>query len=195
MARIPRPDVTRVWGLDLSIRRSAAVMLPFDFVAGDGSLLWGAVHFGTSRGEQLSREAPERDRIARNIETAGYVETMIGNMAAFANTRVYVEDYAYGAAYESARIGEVTGLVKAGLWKLAPELAPVPANMASARKLFLGKLSRGVKPKEAVERACKLIGVPFDTQDEMDAFVVANYGLSEQGFKAVMLTPEQWGGS
>lgn len=180
-------------GLDLSIRRSAVVSVPVDFVQEDGTLRWNAVTYATSRGESLPRETLEVWRVQRNVETARFIQTFVQATNQIAH--VFVEDYAYGAAYESARLGEVTGLVKARLYEVEPKLTPTPVNMASARKVLLGKLSRGTKPKEAVERALRRLSCPFDTMDEMDAFVVANYGLSSLGHKSVMLQPADWGGA
>ena len=95
-------------------------------------------------------------------------------------TNVFVEDYAYSASATAGRtLAELGGAVKIRLYDA--ELLVMQAVPASAeRKALLGhvpsKKKTGMDVKAYVRAYASEMGVTFKTDDEVDAFVIANYG-------------------
>jgi hypothetical protein len=169
-----------VVGIDLSLRRTAAVYLPGDWVPGE----WTGIRWVTA-GYELSGADPE-EVAARLMAIAREVVDFVRGVGA---GHVFVEDYAYGMAGKSRAViglAELGGAVKVKLLESA--VVARPANMASARKLFLGKLPTGKGAAQAaVQAALKQMGSPFVGSDAGDAMVVANAGRSLLGMVACVV--------
>lgn len=156
-------------GLDLSTRAAAAVAVPSDW---DGS--WSRV---TSLvvGEPLRRDASDAERATRT-------ETIARRIVAFAQAhgarQAWIESYAFSQAGAAHTLGEVGGVVRLELVRAGIEIRT--AQMATARKLLLGKVPRA-GAKEAVVATLRAAGACFSTADEADAFCAANLGLAHLG--------------
>ncbi len=158
-----------ILGLDLSVTAAAAVAVP---CAWDGD--WSRVE-SVVVGERLRRDATDAERARRT-------ETIADRLVAFARstgaTLAFIEGYAFSRVTAAHTLGELGGVVRLELVRAGVELHTV--NMASARKLLLGKVPR-TDPKVAVFAALRASGARFETCDESDAMAVANYGLAELG--------------
>lgn len=177
-----------VVGLDLSLRASACAAIPF---------AWG---HDVSRvkmkilGRELSRDASEQDHVDRMIEIADGVIEFCRDVQARA---VFMENHAFGMGGANAnRTIEMTGIVKAWLrdqWATTG----VPVHSASARKTLLQNVPNGRGEKKGfvkayVARNVRRLGGPTLawTEDEIDAFVVANHGLMVSGHVAMTFSGE-----
>lgn len=159
-----------VIGLDLSLNASSGIVCPLDW---DGQ--WSRVR-SLVVGETLPKNASDAQKARRT-------ETIAARLVAFAQsagvTRAFVEGYAFGSKNGREALGELGGVVRLELVRAGIEIRTVP--VATARKLLLGTVPKS-KPKDAVREALKAAGAPASwSADEMDAFCVANFGLSEVG--------------
>ncbi len=180
------PDATAyVLGLDLSLTRAAAVLVPVGF-QGDFATVQTAI-----AGHGLRGEVSPTTRDARCLDVAHTVEEFVAGVRV---AGAYVEDYAFSNSHGSHQLGELRGVLRRTLiarygW------APVPVNQATVRKLFFGKVPK--KPEGArtdwlknfLLASVREAGAPFRHHDEADAFLVANYGLTECGGVALTLAP------
>lgn len=165
--------VPSIIGLDLSLRCAAAVSLPIDWNPGS----WRTIDTMTI-GQNLPKDASAFDAAMRLVEICRAISRFVEKRAVKA---IYVEDYAYGLSGQGRkmRIGELGGAIKMTLLK-DYDLVVTPVNVMTARKYLLGKLPRANQAAAAMD-GLKAMGAKFATSDEADAFVIANYGLSEQG--------------
>ena len=165
-----------VLGLDLSLRCSAAVVIPPYWRTGWKSLTTMTV------GKELKADATESDRLDRIV----FIMERIGEFALkHGVTHAFVEQYAFSQGTSHAHaLGELGGLVKVRLHLAHIGVATVVASQA--RKFLFGKMPAKGAKKVAVAQL-KTMGAEFDTEDEYDAFVVANYGRSELGMTALAL--------
>jgi hypothetical protein len=172
-------------GLDLSLRGAGMVALPFDW-GGD----WSKVQRYTA-GESLPRDAKEALRVGR-------LHRVASDVIAFARTHsctaAIIEQYSLrpgGGTMANAQahaLGELGGVVKHQLVQ-ALGLVPDVVAPSSARKLILGKLPRR-DVKVAVVAALTRMRMPLEwSNDEADAFVVANYLAAERGGFAFLVEP------
>ncbi len=157
-------------GLDLSLRAAAAVAVPSDW---DGDFRRVQSYIV---GEPLSKQATDAERAQRTDRISKRIVMFAKQHGA---QLAMIEGYAFGAKTGREALGELGGVVKLALVNAGLEIRTVP--VASARKLLLGTVPRS-KPKDAVREALKAAGAPASwSADEMDAFTVANWGLSEVG--------------
>jgi Holliday junction resolvasome RuvABC endonuclease subunit len=160
--------MTTLLGLDLSLQAAAAVAVPLDW---DGD--WSRVH-SIVVGEPLHRTATDAERARRT-------ETIAARLVAFAQaeraTVAFIEGYAFGQRTSAHSIGELGGVVRLELVRAGIEIRT--ANMGTARKLLLGSCPKGAKV--AAYSTLRAAGATFETLDESDAMVCANWGLSELG--------------
>jgi len=94
-------------------------------------------------------------------------------------THVWGEDLPTARAFNLVSLGELRGAVRLELLRecgLDLHFAP----QSSVRKFLLGRLPRKDRKAHVVE-ALKAAGANFGSDDECDAFAVANWGLSEIG--------------
>jgi hypothetical protein len=169
--------VISVIGIDLSLRRTAAVHLPADWIPGT----WDGVQSMVSEQEGVEGRDPEAHAY-RLHAIAERLATFIGVCKV---KHVYCEDHAYGLAGRGGvTLAELAGAVKGRLF--ARGVVVIPVNMMTARKLLLGKLPRK-GAATAVQDALKQMGSPFEGSDEGDAWTVANWGRTELGMAGVTL--------
>lgn len=172
-----------VVGLDLSLRATAACALPLDW---DYDL--AKVRMLRANTIQLSRGASALQRAERIAQIAHDVVVFCLNVKA---TCVMLEDYAFAQSMANAReTAELGGVVKHEILQ-ALHFAAEPIVASQARKLLLQQLpgrKKGVKQppgflKEWVVRNVKRLGPVATTwtDDECDAFVVANAALERAG--------------
>jgi Holliday junction resolvasome RuvABC endonuclease subunit len=132
----------------------------------------------------------------RPRETVDRLDTIARELVDFAElhgvTDAFVEGYAFSMVNSrSHALGEVGGAVKLDFRRrLDLVLHTVAPN--TARKLLCGKVpakkTSGVEPKRYVQRWLIDLGADFATDDEGDAFVIANYGRREVGLPAMVPT-------
>jgi Holliday junction resolvasome RuvABC endonuclease subunit len=162
-------------GLDLSLKRPAACAIPRDWELGKWSdLRWTSL--------ETAPVETEHDRIVRIIKIVGHVrEFALENRA----SDCFVEGYAFSARSSSVtKLAELGGHARVEFLSYGRMLRTVVASQA--RKLLLGKLPQK-NAKVMVQQALYAHGAPFSNDDECDAFVVANFGLSELGLTALTL--------
>ena len=128
------------------------------------------------------------DKLAEEIHYAVEAEgCRVGETVwSYAEVAVFVEQYAFAMAStnNASQIMELGGVVKRDLYRSFC-IVVEPVNSMTARSLFLGKGKVKKGSKLLVEQALKVLG--FEGQnDEGDALVVANYGVSECGGLAIM---------
>lgn len=169
-------------GLDLSARAAAAVMVPLDW---DGQ--WRRVKTLVV-GEALGRDATDLARAQR----CGFIAERIVEFARRHHVaQAWIEGYAFDQSTAAHTVAEVGGVVRLELVRAGIEIRT--ANMSTARKLLLGRLpprrtaaekaAKVKKPsaKDVVVATLRQTGAAFQTTDEFDGFVCANYGMSEAG--------------
>lgn len=176
--------MTALVGLDLSLRAAAACAIPYD--AWDGKLDYvRTMMFGYD----LPNTASPKDKLARIHSIADGVTKFCAGVDAKA---IYIEEYAFSQGQAHAHeIGEVGGVVKHRLFRKLG-LVTIPVANNTARKTLLVKLPspRG-KPKGYVKswvwaNVRRLEGsARVWTNDEVDAFVIANHGIAAEGSTAL----------
>jgi hypothetical protein len=155
-------------GLDLSLTASGVAIASTNW---DG--VWTRVSTLTV-GFDLVRGSTDRERA---IRCAGIAEKVIGMLRYNKVSKVYLESYAFSGSTQAHSLGELGGVVKHRLLTEGYQFST--ANMSTARKLLLGKVPRsGVKMQ--VKATLEAAGAPRSwTDDERDAFVCLNWGLSD----------------
>jgi hypothetical protein len=170
-----------VVGLDLSLTGAGMVAVP-SFWGGD----WNRVAHHTF-GEKLPRDAEEALRIGRLTRISAAVVEFARRHGA---TDIAIEGYAFASMQSHAHsLGELGGVVR---HQVVHQLGIVPSSVPvhSGRKLLLGKVPRK-DAKIATRAFLTKAGMPASwSMDEGDAFVVANFALSELGAFAFVTAPE-----
>lgn len=167
-----------VLGLDLSLSRTGAVLIPTDWNPGDWSALkvFDVTHDVPEKGDW-------RGQYARYLH---FADVLVAWCEPWAIGRAFVESYAYSKFDQSGtKLHELGGVVRVCfLEKLDIVLEPV--NESTARKILLGKLPKKGR-KKVTEDALVVAGAGFRNGDIADAFVIANFGLTEMGLTALTL--------
>jgi hypothetical protein len=171
-------------GLDLSTRGTAAVYLPPDWTPGDWNV--PEMFVGYEGGDH------EKD-VARLHDIAVAVERFVQkvwNEQHAGETRVFVEDYAYGEKHRGMTIGELGGAVKSRLYG-SLSLVAVPVHQRTLRNLFLHGGPPVPKGKGGMALAIaagwkNLGGRPWKDSDRCDALLVASYGRTEFGMPGLL---------
>lgn len=179
--------MTVLLGVDLSATCTAAIAVPLDW-GGD----WRRVAW-TKAGSKLHRDSTDSERALRT-ESIGIA------LATFAKDRgvsqAFLESYAFGQDTAAHTLGEIGGVVRLYLLQTGVELHT--SQMGTARKLLLGSvptkqtLPEGTTIKDVILRTLQDSGAPFfgeEYYDVADAFVAANFGLSELGGLALVQAP------
>jgi hypothetical protein len=168
-----------VAGLDLSLTSTGMVALPLRW-----SRDWAPVAVGKA-GRSCRKDAPERERIERVQSIRDAVVEFVFLHGA---TVAVLEQYAFTSDHGHAHaLGELGGAVKLALLEHGVELAVT--SPATARKC-LGKQPRKDAKIWAHQKlyAC---GAPHSwTGDQLDALVVANNWLAENGGDAIIIPAE-----
>ena len=163
-------------GIDLSLRRSGMVAVPEAW-----DLDWTAVRTATA-GYPLGRSASTEEHIGRLRTVSGAVVAFVREHDA---KTVALEEYAFAQRGAGSReIAELGGVVKVALAEAGVEVRIVTAS--AARKLLLGAVPRA-GAKAATFEALRAMGATFETDDEADAFALANWLSAELGGVAVTL--------
>ena len=163
-------------GLDLSLRASGMAVIPTSW-----GLDWSCVDVYTY-GYELETTATVEEQLDR-------LNDISKEVLAFAEehsvTHVFVEEYAFSrVAARAFSIGELGGVVKLDLMRQG--LIPAVVNATSARSVIGKFAGKGQKNKCRAELTT--MGCPRSwTEDEVDAFVAANWGLSELGGSGILV--------
>ena len=163
-------SVTVVLGLDLSLRSTGMCIIPEGW-GGD----WHALPWALA-GYELRNDASERDKALRNHRIALDVEVFAKRHRV---SHVWVEQYAFTAQHTRAHaLGELGGLVKRNL-AIMNKLPLEVVSPASARTL-LGKAPKKCAKDWALASVRLASGGILNEwpEDAVDAFVVANWGIS-----------------
>lgn len=187
---VQKPEI--VIGMDISWRRPAMVVLPANWKPGD----WKTIRsfaFAESRSEKTLNEVECIERTERLVtKIAGVIKHQLFSDP-YSNhvdqsVHCFIEQYAYAQHQQGghARIVEFVGALKLEVWRECGILL-LPVIGTSARKLLLGRIPRSVgKVKVYVQTEVFRMGAPKEwTEDEVDAFVIANCGRSLLGLPAL----------
>lgn len=168
---------TVVLGLDLSLRAAAAIVITDSFYK---HLDWDELPTIVV-GHGLTKEATEAERLDRIIHIAETIEVFASKHYV---SHVFVEHYAYSmnGVSQAHSLGELGGVVKAHLHRNGYPVQPVIASQA--RKFAFGKIPRK-DAKIYVGQKVNAMGGNFKTADEVDAWVVGNFGRSELDLPAI----------
>lgn len=175
-----------VVGLDLSLTATAACALPMPW---DGSVARIRTRIF---GSKLTNDATPEQQAERRAAIADGVLAFCREVEA---THVGYEEYAHNmsAQKNAAMTRELGGVVKDRLF-VGWTVVPVAIVASSARKILLGVIPKQGKgqTKPYVVRNVKRLGAPVDgwTDDEIDAFVVANAMLERAGSTALFFQGE-----
>jgi hypothetical protein len=175
-----------VIGFDLSLSAPAAVALPTDWKPGD----WKRVKAWLGKPPTPESQDDLHGQMRRYGYIAGWAVECIATLGS--DVSGYVEAYGYSANNKNAsRIQESGGVVKWMLWyKNRTILTPVTSS--GARKLTLGFNPRRPThdPKVVVQTTVFKFGAPKSWgENECDAFLIAQAGLSELGGTILALPP------
>jgi Holliday junction resolvasome RuvABC endonuclease subunit len=135
-------------------------------------------------GEKLKGSNADADHEARVRRLVMIANEVVAFLAGEHVTHVFVENYSFAMQHSAHQLGEIGGTVKSTIWRELGIVAK-PISNTTARKLFLGR-GTGKGIKEEVARRLRELGWRRSV-DEGDAFVIANYGLSELGFPALSI--------
>ena len=143
---------------------------------------WAALQF-MAWGAPLTKAATHVEQIERCVDIADRVVTFASEHNAIS---AFVEGYAFAANSSSAyQLGELGGAVRYALAHHL-DLYPKPISVSSVRSYLLGKIPPGKGAgKTAVEACLRRAGLELASNDEYDAFAVANYGIMALGFAGV----------
>lgn len=168
-------NTSGVVGLDLSLRATGLAFIPADWACDFSRVRVG--HFG----QELRKDASE----ALRMERVRYIrDRVLEFVQRCGSPAVFIEQYAFTSQTGHAHAaGELGGAVKLALHQQAFLIHVVAP--ASARKL-LGKAPRKDAKVWTQAQVYKMGAPRVWTGDELDAFVVANYGATEVGVPALI---------
>lgn len=163
----------KVIGLDLSLRAAAACSIPLNW---DQDLKKVTM---AKFGYELDEDATERDKIDRLISIAHDVCVFCINEKAH---RIAAEAYAFSAQSSSVtKLAELGGHVRADVLQTL-DIAIETITPSRARKVLLQNCPSRDSKKFAVRNVKRLKGpTKHWTEDECDAFVIANCLLMHAG--------------
>ncbi len=180
------PLNSSIVGLDLSLTAAAACAIPLDWDKKKHRLKLVRM---LRTGYDLKKDATQRDRVQRmssiREDIFEFVREVQGHV-------VFIEDHAYAAqsTANASQIVELTGAVKVDLFEnWGTVVMPIPSM--TARKIMLQKLPSPKTTREKVKpftlRNVRRLGGPALewTDDEIDAFVVANAAYMKVGCTAL----------
>jgi hypothetical protein len=178
-------------GFDLSLSAPAAVALPLDWRPGD----WKRVKAWAGSPKKPENQDDLAGHAERYIEIAGWASDCICELgtkpAKPGAVRAYVESYGFSKNNANAsRIMESGGHVRAHLYQRYKIVLHGAASSA-ARKLSLGFNPR----KPQYDAKVVVQDTVFNrfkapkrwTEDQCDAFLIAQFGLSEEGGKILAI--------
>lgn len=163
-----------VIGLDLSLQSAGLCAIHLPWAPGD----WARVR-------TKCVQAP-KSRIARLLEIEDAVMAFVKEQPE--PRHVFIEGYSFGSAHRAHHLGELGGVVRRALFCEAfgyITLHEQDVPSATWRKLLLGKVPRA-DAKVLTHQALLAAGLDR-SGDELDAFGVANWGITELGGVALSL--------
>ncbi len=165
-----------VLSLDLSLTSTGMVCVPARW-----GQVWSRIAVAKA-GYGLKKDASELERVGRLEE----IETAVLAFAAEQQASVVVlEQYAFSAQASQARaLGELGGVVRLALKRAGLEFHVIWPG--TARKL-LGKAPRSQVKVWAHQRLYAAGAPKTWTGDQLDAFVLGNHFLSENGGDALII--------
>ena len=164
--------MTRAMGIDLAHGRTGLVLLPAQWAA-DGRLDWRVVGHLLITGSDVAKSHP----VDRRAEIVGRV---LAAADAWDADVLAVEESFSARNSAAAVLAKLHGELERRCHADGRELVRV--TRAAAYRLAIG---RGNAPKEALQAMLQSAGAPFAQADICDAWAIANYALSERGFRCV----------
>lgn len=166
-----------VLGCDLSLRSTGLVALPADW-----NCDWTRVAVAAA-GYPLSQDASVRESMQRLMDIR---EDIIEFAQQHQATHAMVLGYAFNKADTSrlAAAGELGGIVKVALLEASLDVGVVVESRA---RTLLGKAPRKDAKVWATQRLLAAGAPKAWLLDQFDAFVAANWGVSELGGKALII--------
>jgi hypothetical protein len=165
-----------VGGFDLSLTASGMVAVPEQW-CGD----WSRIRTGRA-GKKLTKQATTEEQIERLRSIRSRVQAFVREHHV---TVAVIEEYAFSATTSGAHsLGELGGVVKVELYDMGVDVHVV--SPARARTL-LGRQPKRDRKVWAQGRLYAAGAPKAWSGDELDAFVNANYYLSEHGGHAIIL--------
>lgn len=174
---------TYIIGLDLSLRAAALCAIPIGW---DGSSL------GRIITRVFGGDVPDASPRAHMRRMHGIAEGITTFCRDHHVHRVFVEEYAFstGREAQSSRVRESGGVVKYRLWRKLGLIAE-PVVASSARKTLLTKCPQKGAKDFATKNIRRLEGSARDwSEDERDAFCIANHGMMLCGQVAMTFVGE-----
>lgn len=167
-------------GLDVSARATALCFI--DEKKWDAKTLAEPYVFTHVFGSSVPSDGTERERVERlSIISDAVVRTLRQRDGDL--TGIFIEDYAFSSTSAHVRtVAEVTGVIKRDVFReIGMVVQPIVA--AHARKILLQKLPRMKGLKGWIVKNVRRLGgqAIVWTEDEIDAFVIANAGLMKMG--------------
>lgn len=157
-----------VVGLDLSLTATGMVR-----VYGSGVNDWTGITFGYGLKKPSLQDKIKRiDAIANKV--IAYV--LESNTDAVA-----IENYAFSGRGQVFDLAELFGVVKRDLYEIG--VIPKMVTVTTARRFLMGRGCGGIKKKELM-RYLKMMKFNFEDDNQMDAWVVANFYRAELGLPA-----------
>jgi hypothetical protein len=174
---------TYIVGLDLSLRAAALCAIPIGWDGANLGRIITCVFGGDLEDPTLKMRMTRMHAIAEGV-TRFCREHHVH--------RVFVEEYAFskGSTNQATRVHESGGIVKYRLWRKLGLIAE-PIVASSARKTLLTKCPQKGAKDFATKNIRRLEGSARDwTEDERDAFCIANHGMMLCGQVAMTFVGE-----
>lgn len=150
-------------GLDVSLKGTGICVLPTDWAPGD----WGSVK-SVRLGDEGELGGMDRvTEIARRIQE---------RVSVYGVNRAAIENYAFSfSANAITVVAELVGAIRYELWT-GQNLLVRPIVASSARKTLFGAQRRMNRKevKHFISIEMKKMGCPLESEDERDAFIIAN---------------------
>lgn len=178
-------------GLDLSLARPGAVAIPVNWRPGD----WKRVKTSFLKTKDPKSTADQEGQLRRYKQITDWACSFVsGFLATGCTAQVFIEDYGFSKNNKgSSRIMESGGIVRWHLWSIY-NLTTRNVTASEARKLLLGfnpqkRQKTDPEAKTVVQDwVFNKAGAPKTwDENEVDAFVVANFGMGEAGGKVLSL--------
>ncbi len=171
-----------VLGFDLSLSAPAAVVLPHGWTPGD----WKRVKTWLLKTKDPKNSADTRGQYDRYLQIVNWAQEIAKGVGA--PQRYFIEQYAFSRNNSQAsKLMELGGAVRVRLYEKLGMIATIVSS-SSAREILLATVPQKDQ-KIAVQLALFNRGGAPKTWEEniSDAFVVANFGLTELGGTALSL--------
>jgi len=181
--------VETVIGLDLSLRAAAACAIPLKWNQDMTRIRTMVIGHGVTQGDEEGR-----------LDRLDAISSKIGDFCVDNRAKVVaLEEYAFSQGQAHAHsIGEVGGVVKLEIRRRL-EITPQPIFSPTARKTLLQWLPsvrgkpKGYLKKYVAANVRRLEGITSKwTEDEIDAFVIANHALMLAGGMAMTFEGEEF---